>query len=207
MEEDEGLVSSWCIQNSRQYHVVSLLFSIHFSGNISWIRKDGEKYNADNPACRYDGDIDGFIDGSEKVTSDKVTTIHNINPTEIDICGSKALAESFCTMSSRFDHKGYEYDKVTHCRLVSRLEKLGPVWKLLTLECIYIRDSILSVVPQAPDTIPIFEGAEKFPKGYRYGAWLLQNIGLEVRKDLPEEDDRESVKEVFDRNRKWLDAT
>lgn len=61
-------------------------------------------------------------------------------------------------------------------------------------------------MPQILDTIPAFEGVEGFPKGYRYGAWLLQSIGLEVRKDLPEEDDRESVREIFDRNRKWLDA-
>ena len=159
---------------------------------------------------RYDGDIDGFISGSEKVTHDKVTTIHVITPNDIDIRESKALAESFCTITSRFEHDKFEYDKVTVCRLISRLEKLAPSqgseWKLLTLEVIYIRDGIISVAPQAPESIPTFEGVEKFPKGYRYGAWLLAKIGIKSRDDLPQEDDRKSVKEVFDRNYEWLTA-
>ena len=140
----------------------------------------------------------------------KVNTIHAINPTDIAIKGDKALAVSFCTITNRFSVDSREYDKVSSVRLVSQLEKLDvdgrPTWKLLTLECIYIRDSVVSAAPQPPETIPSFDSAEKYPKGYRYGAWLLQTIGLTSRTDLPTEDDGESVKEVFDRNYAWLNT-
>ena len=159
---------------------------------------------------RYNGDIDGFIGASSKVVSRKINTIHSINPTEVEIRGAKALSVSFCNMTSRFEHCGFEYDKVSVVRLVSRLERLdlsqGSAWKLLTLECLYIRDSIIAATPQPPDTIPSFKEAEKFPRAYRYSAWLLSRIGIESRNDLPQEDNRESITEVFDRNQEWINA-
>lgn len=164
--------------------------------------------SADTLSNRYEGEIDEFVRQSSKVVAAKVNTVHAIHPGEITIRGSKALAVSFCTMTNRFPLDGHEYDKISSVRLVSKLEKLQldgrAAWKLLTLECIYIRDGIVSAVPQPPDTVPVFHGAEKWPRGYRYAAWLLSSIGLAARTDLPTEDDRESVREVFDRNRAWL---
>ena len=157
---------------------------------------------------RFHGNIDGFIAASSKVVSKTINTIHSLNPTEIDICGAKALSESFCTMTSRFEHHGFDYDKVSTVRLISRLEKLEAsrdlAWKLLTLDCIYIRDSIIAVTPQPADTIPSFEGSEKFPKAYRYSAWLLSTIGIKSRDDLPREDDPQSVAKVFTANEAWM---
>lgn len=167
--------------------------------------------SADTPPKRYEGEIDEFIRQSSKVVAAKVNTVHVINPAEITIKSSRALAVSFCTMSNRFPLDGHEYDKISSVRLVSQLEKLQldgrAAWKLRTLECIYIRDAIVSAAPQPPDTVPVFHGADRWPRGYRYGAWLLSSIGLTARSNLPTEDDRDSVKEVLDRNRAWLNET
>lgn len=142
--------------------------------------------------------------------SSKIDTIHSISPVEIDIRSGRALSVSFCTMTSRFEYRGIEYDKVSTVRLISRLEDVhasqGPEWKLLTLECIYIRDRIVPIQPQPPDTIPSFEEAKKFKKACRYSARLLSTIGIESRKDLPNEEDRESVAEVFTRNHAWINT-
>ena len=159
---------------------------------------------------RHNGNIDGFIAASSKVVSKSINTVHSINPTEIDIRGAKALSESFCTITSRFEHHGFEYDKVSTVRLISRLERLdasqGLAWKLLTLDCVYIRDSIIPAAPQPSDTIASFAEAEKFPKAYRYSAWLLSTIGIKSRDNLPREDDPESVAKVFAENQAWINA-
>lgn len=169
--------------------------------------------NADQ--IRYDGDIDGFINGTRAVTQNKINTIHILAPADITIEGSKALSESFCEITSRFEHGGYEFDKVTTCRLISTLEKLDlnafekksasrNPWKILTLEPIYIRDSIVPANPSFIEKPPRFEGLEKFPKSYCHGAWLLDKIQITSRLDLPSEDNHEAVKAIFDRHHKWL---
>lgn len=138
--------------------------------------------------------------------------MHNLSPAEIDIRGPKAVAESFCDIPSRFEHEGFEYDKVTTCRLISRLEKINPTtpgknpWKMTTLEPIYIRDCFVPATPIPSNESPTFEGLEQFPKSYRHGAWLLDSLGIEVQYDLPSEDDRGAVKKIFDRNQEWLGA-
>ena len=142
--------------------------------------------------------------------SPKINTIHSISPVEIEIRNSKALSISFCNMTSRFSYQGNEYDKISSVRLISRLERLNEAhesggWKILSLECIYIRDSIVPIQPLSPDNVPSFEEAGKFNKCYRYSAWLLSTIGIESRNDLPNEEDPESVKEVLQRNQAWLD--
>lgn len=137
--------------------------------------------------------------------------------------GIKALSISFCTMTSRFERQGFEYDKISTVRLLSRLERLHTsasqsstsasrpstsVWKLLTLECIYIRDSIVPAAPHPSDAVaPCFAAASKFPRAYRYSAWLLSTIGIESRDDLPREDDPDGVARVFADSRRWIDAS
>ena len=160
---------------------------------------------------RYEGEIDGFIKGSEKHTHNKVNTVHQIDTADVEINGFKATSESFCTITSRFEHEGREYDKVTQCRLMSRLEKLsdslqGSPWRMLTLEPIYLRDSFVPATPQLTGTFPLFKGLDNYPKTFRHGVWLLASIGIASRYDLPNEDDRESVGKIIGQNHAWLYA-
>ncbi len=160
--------------------------------------------------CRYEGEIDGFIDGSKAATKGKLNTIHNLHCVEISINGIKAFSESFCNITSRFEHEGFEFDKITTCRLISRLSKVPNLaqdenpWKLLTLEPIYLRDSFVPATPIPVDKTPVFRGLERFPKAYCHGAWLLASIGIVSRDDLPSENQEDVVREIFDKNRKWL---
>lgn len=138
-----------------------------------------------------------------------MNTVHQIDTAEVEISGAKAISESFCVITSRFEHQGREFDKITQCRLMSRLEKLddssqGPPWRMLSLEPIYLRDSFVPATPQSTDAFPTFQGLENYPKSYRHGVWLLASIGITSRHDLPNEDDRESVERIIGRNRDWL---
>ena len=160
---------------------------------------------------RYKGHVDGFIRGSEKQASRGLTVIHSLNPVEIVIRGSKALAVSVTSIIARFEDGGVQYDLTSWVRLVSRLERIDnpdgvATWKLLSLDCIYIRDSIQPVIPQnGPNTLN-FNTVRAARSSYRFLSWHIARLGLEIRDDLPGVDDEESVRAVMDRNYGWIDA-
>ena len=130
--------------------------------------------------------------------------MHLINPSDIDVRGSKALAESAGVIMSRFNHDGHEYDFTIWCRFVSQVEKVEGKWKLLSLEVIYIRDLILPV-PGSPELD--FSTVKDWPrKSYRFTAWHLMQRGIKVRDDLPGEDDDHTVHEVMDSNYAWINT-
>lgn len=151
---------------------------------------------------RYKGEIDDFVARSAGLVSGKVSISHLITTTIFEIRGSKALTESGCVITSRFDHDGHEYDMTSWVRLVSRLCKVEGQWKMLTLEVIYVRDLIVPV-PGSPELD--WDGIKSWSrKSYRFAAWHLRQRGLVVREDLPGEDDKDSVKELMDAGLAWL---
>ena len=153
---------------------------------------------------RYKGEIDDFVSRSERQASKDVSIMHLITPSDIDVRGSKALAESAGVIMSRFSHDGHEYDFNIWCRFVSQVAKVESRWKLLTLEVIYIRDLIVPV-PGSPDLD--FSDVKDWPrKSYRFTTWHLRQRGIQVRDDLPGTDDDRSVDEVMDRNYAWINA-
>jgi hypothetical protein len=135
---------------------------------------------------------------------------HILTPVFIDVRNNqKALAESICDISVRYEQDGIEYDGKSLVRGFSRLERvpttedpLGP-WKMLTMEVIYIRDSILPVAPKEFK----FKGArtEGVRSSYKYLTWHVESHGGKVKDDLPGEDDKDSVKKVVDLNQEWID--
>ena len=152
---------------------------------------------------RYDGEIDGFVSASEKLYSPTVSILHQIMPAEIDVRGSKALAQSWCIIDTRFDHEGGQLDAKTYVRLFNQCEKVDGAWKLLTLEIIYLRDLITPVYPAKE---PDFGDLSGFRKSYRFTAWMVGQRGLTIRNDLAGEDDPTSMEELISRNRAWIDA-
>lgn len=139
------------------------------------------------------------------------TAIHAITPVDIDIRGFNAFAVSIGSISARFERAGFAYDLLSHCRFLSRLQKIdglsGGVWKLLTMEVIYIYDSIIPAFPQKGQKLLTIENMSNTTRrSYKYLSWLLMEQGHEVDAHMPGVDDEESVKEVMDRNYSWLNS-
>lgn len=74
---------------------------------------------------------------------------------------------------------------------------------MLTLELIYMRDSITPVYPAKE---PKYGDLSHFRKSYRFTAWMVAQRGLIIKNDLPGEDDPESMKELLTRNQAWIEA-
>jgi len=101
------------------------------------------------------GDIEGFLACSKKIKSDAGQIIHIVTPVEINIKGSKALAVSIANIAARFKYGGRDVDLISWARLISKLERVDAgrksSWKLMTLEVIYMRDSIIPAAPSSID--------------------------------------------------------
>ena len=128
---------------------------------------------------------------------------HTIQPIEVRVNGSKALAVSIGSVNARFAVSGVEYDCVSWVRFVSRLEKPGEEWKITTLEAIYDKDSIAPTKPGVgTEELDI---DTKCPRAsYKFLAWVLEQRGYRIAYDLPGTDDEESVQKCLDAGYNWL---
>lgn len=124
----------------------------------------------------------------------------------------KALAESTGRIYARFTHDGVDLLLTSWVRFFTRLDNVESqglkVWKMLSLEVIYMFDSLAPIFPQPPEVplaldFSIVEGARK---SYKCVAWHVAQIGVVVRDDLPGDDDPKSVREVENRNYAWITA-
>ena len=140
------------------------------------------------------------------MSSGGVSAIHTICPVEISVKGSRARAESTGSISIRFEKDGSEYDCISLCRFVSRLANTEVGWRLLTLETVYIRDSIVPVVPGHGSTKGLILPDLKDSRvSYRYIGWLLARAGFTISKNLPGADDERSIRKLMDSVSVWLE--
>jgi hypothetical protein len=139
------------------------------------------------------------------MSSGGVSAIHTISPVEITVNGSKALAESTGSISIRFEQDGYEYDCISLSRFVSRLVNTADGFRLLTLQAVYIRDSIVPVVPGNGSAKGlVLPELKDMRSSYRYIGWLLARAGFTISKNLPGVDDEKSVQKLMDSASAWL---
>lgn len=137
--------------------------------------------------------------------------IHNITPAEVTIKNSKAFSISVGNITSCFTRDGVEYELVANCRFLSRLEMLKgescQLWKMLSMEVIYINDKISPILPFSGHEGLDFKGAGDFPRqSYKLLAYCLGQKGYQVKQDLFGTDDGRLVSEVLTRNFSWLKA-
>ena len=100
-------------------------------------------------------------------------------------------------------------------RLFTRLQKLSSdfdknEWRLLSLESSYVRDRIVAAFPGVEDDAGggrrrvMSDEAKAYPRSYRCLALVMLKRGLKPRRDLPHEDDSESIERIVNRNRAFL---
>lgn len=95
-----------------------------------------------------------------------------------------------------------EYDFISQVRLVSKLERQRNLeWKMLSIETIYERDSIIPAGPIS-STLSINSAGRR--DSYKYTTWVLERSGFEIRNDLPGTDDPETVDRKMDELFQWL---
>lgn len=142
------------------------------------------------------GTPDEFVAGSKRMNASKAPAKHKIFNTVVWLNGDRAVAECITAIQIRCPLDGDTVDMSTHTRLHYRLEKREGVWKILSMEPIYEKDSMASVYPDGTFTADREELASYRPS---YANMMLRQVhyGLTPNGDLAGEDRPESVAAVY----------
>lgn len=152
---------------------------------------------------RYNGDIEGFVSGSQAMIKGGTKALHTITPVEIHVVGEKAFSESVGSIQIRLRLDDKEYDCVSNGRFISRLQKTDDGWKLLSLVVIYDRDSLVPTMPSVSSLDFTFDFA-KLRESYKSLSWVMSQKGFQVDQTLPGTDNLDSVTELMNEGHAWL---
>ncbi|VUC24153.1 unnamed protein product [Clonostachys rosea] len=150
----------------------------------------------------FKGGIDGFVSGSKQMTTGGTPSTHNILPVEIHRQGDKAVSESTGSIMARVKYNNVDYDLISYAKFISRLERVDGVWKMLSLEAIYERDTLQPVYPGTGERIVAIE--EHGRASYRCLSWLLLQKGFTVDQELPGSDIKGSTEKLLNDCFAWL---
>lgn len=153
-------------------------------------------------ATWFQGSAADFIRVTQEGWAKGVSILHFLGGTSIDLAGVRAIAQTKMTISQRGPVHGVECDVVCTGRFYDFLEKRQNRWGLARRQPIYEKDRIDPVSPSA--TLKLDEAKlAQFPQGYRHLAYIQEEIGYKVKRDMPGLRGPE-VEALYARGREWL---
>jgi hypothetical protein len=135
------------------------------------------------------------------MASKGTNAMHVVTPADITICHGKAIVEAAASIMIRFTVEGLEYELVSYCRLIYRMEKVDVcVWKIRGLTVVYTRDMIVPVEPHTSRFRPDLLG---YRESYKYLTWVLKHRGFAISQDLPGTDLPDTVSRAMREHNEW----
>jgi hypothetical protein len=153
-------------------------------------------------ATWFQGSATDFIRVTQEGWDKGVSILHFLGGTSIDLAGDRATAQTKMTISQRGQVYGVDCDVVCTGRFFDFLEKRNEKWGLVRRQPIYEKDRIDPVSPSA--TLKLDETKlAQFPAGYRHLAYIQEEIGYRVKRDMPGLRGAE-VEALYAQGRDWL---
>ena len=153
-------------------------------------------------ATWFQGRAADFIRASREGWEKGVRILHFLGGTSIDVVGERAVSQTKMTISQRATVHGIACDVVCTGRFYDFLEKRNGRWGIVLRQPIYEKDRLDLIDPSATVSLDAKKLAE-FPEGYRHLAYIQEEIGYRVRRDMPGLKGKE-VDELYARGRGWL---
>ena len=153
-------------------------------------------------ATWFQGRAVDFIRASREGWEKGVRILHFLGGTSIDVVGKRAVSQTKMTISQRAAVHGIPCDVVCTGRFYDFLEKRDGRWGIVLRQPIYEKDRLDLIDPSATVTLDAQKLAE-FPEGYRHLAYIQEEIGYRVRRDMPGLKGPE-VEELYARGHGWL---
>lgn len=139
----------------------------------------------------------------------RVSSTHFIQPVDVQIHETKALAHSYGHITLRFTDGGHEYDMVSWGWWIHRATKVeGPssaYWTLVAMRFMYDRDSITPTCPKPGATLDVHIG-EGVRSSYKYLHWVLTRRGYEVSANMAGSDEPSSIESLRAQEERWLNS-
>ncbi len=153
-------------------------------------------------ATWFQGTARDFIRVTQEGWDKGVSILHFLGGTSIDLVKARAIAQTKMTISQRGSVHGVECDVVCTGRFFDFLEKRKDRWGLVRRQPIYEKDRIDPVDPSALLKLDAAKLA-RFPHGYRHLAYIQEEIGYRVKRDMPGLRGAE-VEALYAQGRGWL---
>jgi len=153
-------------------------------------------------ATWFQGSVEAFIKVSEAGYVRGGRSLHFLGGSTIDVAGTRAIAQTKMTITSRGPVEGVVCDVVCTGRFYDFLEKRSGRWGLVVRQPIYEMDRVDAVDPAQMPALD-HELLMRFPEGYRHLAYLQTRAGFTVKPDMPGRDGPE-VAALYARGARWL---
>jgi SnoaL-like domain len=153
-------------------------------------------------ATWFQGPASEFIRVSREGWDRGVSILHFLGGTSIDLAGKRAIAQTKMTISQRGLVHGVTCDVVCTGRFYDFLEKIDGRWELVRRQPIYEKDRLDPVDPAAEIELDAAK-LRQFPEGYRHLAYMQEEIGYRVKRDMPGLKGTE-VERLYTEGRRWL---
>jgi hypothetical protein len=153
-------------------------------------------------ATWFQGPAREFIRVSQEGWAKGVSILHFLGGMSVDIAGDRAISQTKMTISQRALVHGSLCDVVCTGRFYDFLEKRGDRWGIVVRQPIYEKDRLDPLTPGV--TLPLEETKlAALPEGYRHLAYIQEEIGYKVKRDMPGLKGRE-VEALYRRGADWL---
>ena len=146
------------------------------------------------------GGVDAFIEGSRKRPA---PAKHKIFDTLVWKNGARAVVECITAIQIRCEVDGDTVDLSTHTRLHYRVEKRDGLWKIVTMDAVYEKDTMKSAF-----TDGTFHASREELARFRptYANMMLRQVkyGGVPNGEMAGEDRPESVRKLYEESSRWL---
>ena len=151
----------------------------------------------------FDGPGSEFVARSRKMSEDGLRMVHRASPPVVHLHEDRAVLELPLAVERRFLLGGVEADLSSFTRLLYRLERRAADWKILSMNAIYERDTLVPAVPGTTLDIDR-ETIAGFRAPYRFVAYDISLGGRSMTSDLYGDDQPERVDALYRAAFDWL---
>ena len=153
-------------------------------------------------ATWFQGSAADFIRVSKEGWAKGVSILHFQGGMSIDLAGTRAIAQTKMTISQRGPVHDVICDVVCTGRFFDFLEKRAGQWGVVRRQPIYEKDRLDPLDPAASLKLDQAKLAQ-YPEGYRHLAYIQEEIGYRVKRDMPGLKGAE-VEKLYGQGRAWL---
>jgi hypothetical protein len=152
----------------------------------------------------FEGTAEAFVAASQAMGERGDQATHRLGPPVVHARGDRAIVELPMIVDFRIELDGVEADLASTGRLLYRAESRDGRWRIVAIEAIYQRDSLVASVPGTQLSIAP-EELDGFRPSYRLLAYYLNRRGYTVDATLYGDDRPDEVAELYDSAFTWAD--
>jgi SnoaL-like protein len=180
LKERQGREHGWWDQMEACFHPDSTV-------NLSAIRGTGPE----------------FVAQSRQIAARERPWVQRLWAPIVHVHGDRAVAEVSATFESGFALDGVDVYLTLYVRVLYRVRRFAAGWLIVSLDCVYQRDTLAAADPGA--TVPVdHDELARYRPSYRFFAYHAHRAGRTMPADLYGDDRPADVAALYQKAHAWL---